>query len=490
MSPGHAKNADPGRDPGDEPRATAGARSKHGPEALAGAPSLGVTNVAKMKRRSAALAGISIGMTSFARTKMSRPFFMGLMTLVFAAVIPVPSARAAPPTIVTTGSDSGPGSLREALTSGASFVVISDEITQIEIDSPLVYSKKADLRIVGSGQTLLTDKDHTLLVVKQGANLSISNLDFRGAGDFNATSKGDGKGIVVNVPIERTGVVSLELENVSVYDVANHGIHISDCTLEDDCGSGGGGGGEGSPASIHARLTQVFVVGAGYGRFDADGVRIDERGLGSIVLAAKGSSFSEVGADGVELDEGGEGDVIVDVRDSSFTDNGAYCVAVEADPELDPSCIEEGKLDLDDGFDVDEAAQGSIYATFVNSSSVSNLDEGLDIDEQGAGDIVGDLVGIYSAENGDAGVKHSEEDGGDVTLEIRSISLLDNEDDGAQLESEDSGRIDVGVRDAFVAGSKKKGLKIAQDDEDEAGTLELLDSDISDGIELTNVEMI
>jgi hypothetical protein len=97
--------------------------------------------------------------------------------------------------------------------------------------------------------------------------------------------------------------------NVTVTGTAGHGIHVSDCTLADECGGGSGGAGEGSPASISLTLTGVTVIDTAYGRFDADGVRVDERGEGSIDFVATSSVFSGIGADGIELDEGQDGDV-------------------------------------------------------------------------------------------------------------------------------------------------------------------------------------
>ena len=40
----------------------------------------------------------------------------------------------------------------------------------------------------------------------------------------------------------QTGTVEVYLDNVGVYGVGNHGIHISDCSLVDECGAGSGGG--------------------------------------------------------------------------------------------------------------------------------------------------------------------------------------------------------------------------------------------------------
>lgn len=106
----------------------------------------------------------------------------------------------------------------------------------------------------------------------------------------------------------------MNLKNVSVSNVANHGIHISDCSFADDCGSGSGGGGDGSNASVSVLFNGVTIDNAGNGKFDADGLRVDERGIGSIYFKSFASTFKNVGADGVELDEGDEGSIYTQVK--------------------------------------------------------------------------------------------------------------------------------------------------------------------------------
>jgi hypothetical protein len=413
---------------------------------------------------------------------------IGLAIMLCVVGVHAPTAAAAPGVTVINGNDSGPGSLREALASGAAIVEIDDAVSTINLESTLEYTGQAALRIRGSGQSVVADGDYTLLLISEGADVSISNLAFQGIGGFSAASQGIGKGIFVDVPSDRAGVVTLELKSVAVFDVANHGVHVSDCNLDDNCGAGTGGAGEGSSASIHAILTDVVVDGVGYGKFDADGVRIDDRDDGDIWFEAVGSTFQAVGADGVELDEGGSGDVIVDVRDTSFDDNGGYCLVVEANPELDPSCLEEGELDLDDGFDIDEAGDGSIYGVVRHVTVSSNLDEGLDYDEEGEGDIDLDLDHVIAAFNGDEGIKLSEVDAGDLAARLRTVIAVANNDDGTQFESTHAGRIAVSVKGSVTLGNAKQGLNVGQDDDLELGVLKVWLSEIADGIKTTNVE--
>ena len=239
-------------------------------------------------------------------------------------------ALAQPAIHVTTGADSGPGSLRAALETAAGAVesvpilIVTD--VDVEIALTLTYAGRHPLVIHGNGQTVKTAANVTLLAVTEGADLTVSNFDFAGPGGFSIRERGDrsgagGKGIFVGVRDDQTGTAHLVLESVSVPGVAYHGVHVSDCDLADACGGGSGdGGGDGAPASIDVRLSDV-----GNGSFDADGIRIYERGDGDISFMSRVSVFNDVGADGVELDEGDAGDVIATVVDNGFVDNGAYC---------------------------------------------------------------------------------------------------------------------------------------------------------------------
>ena len=76
---------------------------------------------------------------------------------------------------------------------------------------------------------------------------------------YNVDAKA-GKGIFVDVRDDQTGTININLKNVRVEGVANHGIHISDCNLADKCGSGSGGAGEGSSASINVVLDNVTIL--------------------------------------------------------------------------------------------------------------------------------------------------------------------------------------------------------------------------------------
>ena len=430
--------------------------------------------------------------------------------------------------IVTSDADSGPGSLRNALeVQKASQIVISPLVSSIRIDSPLVFEQTRKLVIQGNGQTISSPKNINLLTVSRGADLEISNLGFSGPGGFSINNRGDqgqaaGKGIFVDVRNNQTGTVRLVLNHVSVSGVANHGIHVSDCDLADDCGTAGG-----SAASIEIKLDHVSVDNVGTGRFDADGVRIDDRGDGDIVFIASNSTFTGVGADGVELDEGGNGDVVAIVRNSRFNGNGAYCDPQVLDAFLprpdvgkyknrtrmpsqlpqrisgnpDRNCIEfdlqlygsgyvrefEYSIDVDDGFDIDEAGPGSIVANFWHSEINDNLDEGIDFDEQGAGMIFSRFVETSARNNRDDGFKLSEEDGGSVIGRVSASESINNGGKGFVFEEDDDGDLYVTVSDSKTEGNDGSGIEVEQKNTG-MGVLRVIDSSIGDSIDADGVD--
>ena len=443
--------------------------------------------------------------------------------------------------VVTNSDDSGVGSLRNALEiQNATEVFIAPEVSDIQIYSPLTYAATEGLTIWGSGQIVHSSDNITLLQVTNGADLTIANLDFAGPGGFHVENRGDlfgqqaGKGIFIDVPTTQVGDVKLNLSNVAVTGVANHGIHVSDCSLADDCGSGSGGGGDGSPASIIATFNNVSISDVGNGKFDADGFRVDERGMGNIVFNAVKFSADSVGADGTELDEGDQGDVITTLHKASFTNNGNYCnpdilnawlpaepegefaeeenvteadIPAEVNGSPDDNCFErevsfyddditveeyEFGLDLDDGIDIDEAGEGSIVASMTSTLIKGNLDEGVDFDEEQAGGVAVRFFGTRARANNDDGFKVSEEDDGSVSAVIVGVKAKKNGGKGIVLEEENDGNLAAIVRDTIAVkndDSDDTGIEAVQDDAG-TGTIEIRNSAIIDGLDLDGVSEI
>ncbi len=401
-----------------------------------------------------------------------------------AAVIPL-TATATGVAIVTNGNDNGLGSLRAALNSGANTIRIASSVSAISLTEPLSYDGEKRLKLTGRGQTVDAtglEGNADILTVSQGADVSISNLKFVGNAfsvNQDSSSPQGGKGIFVNVPATEQGLVKINIDNVSVSNVGNHGIHISDCTLRDECGGGSGGAGEGSSASVYVSLNQVTVNKVGFGKQDADGVRVDERGEGDIYFVARNSNFLNVGADGIELDEGNNGDVIADVSGSLFDNNGEYCLAIPF--TVGGACDDDGDPDVDDGFDIDEAGSGSLYARISDTTISNNFDEGLDFDEEDDGSIVMRLKNVFAMSNEDEGIKASEEGPGNIRADLRDLSLVDNNgnNEGVELEEADAGNVDVKVRDSIFMGGEDEALKVEQADDGE-GRLNIRNSTIEE----------
>lgn len=406
------------------------------------------------------------------------------------------AASTTAPALVLNGNDSGPGSLRAALAGGSHLVRIHRSVGNILINSTLAYSSSEPLSLIGWGQTIQANNsgdDFTLLEVSNGADLEVRHLNFDGGGGFSLDKPGDGKGIYLNVPGKRTGIVYLKLLDVAVVGVANHGIHVSDCTLGDACGSNSGGGGDGSTASLNVMLQNVTVRDAGNGKFDADGVRIDERNDGGIMLYVFNSVFHDIGADGVELDEGNRGDVYITVAKSFFEGNGGYCV--NAPLVLEHPCVEndEGELvlDLDDGFDIDEAGEGSLQGVIADSVVYGNLDEGLDFDEKDEGGIALNIFGVDAIGNADEGVKLSSAHDGNINVDFNRLIVTGNGDDGIQVEAEfGEGEVQVRFSDSRSTGNGKAGLNISQRNTTSPGTLKVRGFSEIDSLDLKNVEEI
>ncbi len=444
-----------------------------------------------------------------------------------AALLPATSFASGYAVVTDSADTLYKGTLRHALeVKKASKIYISKHVGDIEIYDTLTYSKRRPLSIYGSGQTIKANDDFTLLALTEGASLNASHLSFQGPGGFDVNNRADGdgvsgKGIFIDVRDVQKGTVYMNLKYVHVSDVANHGIHVSDCTLADACGSGGGGGGEGSDASIHVNFYGVTVDNVGNGKFDADGLRVDERGEGSIYFNSYKSSFTNVGADGVELDEGNNGDVVSFNKKDTYDFNGNYCdpnefigggddlefsvagnieddddaliaakdtylmdTATEERPNNDVSCFEVDDaefdedsgmteivlaIDLDDGIDLDEAGDGSIKMAMFASTISNNLDEGVDLDEEDNGNMIFKFIKSTAIGNNDDGVKLTEEDDGNVVAKVFGSKATGN-DKGFVFEEVDQGDLwfDIIKTDSFDNGGD--GFEMVEEDGD--GNLE------------------
>lgn len=324
--------------------------------------------------------------------------------------------------------------------------------------------------------------------------------------------------------------------------VAYHGVSVNDCDGGDSCGAGGEGGGNGSPASVSVYLNNVDIAEVGTGKFDGDGLRVNERSEGGINFFANRSSFTKVGADGVELDEDDTviegatpGDVMVHVTNSVFNNNGSYCNPdiLEVDlpdpaewdgdgePDLDwitdwlygafelpdNSCFEvtiededgntidsiddidnlaeyEVAIDTDDGFDIDEAGPGGLSGMLTNLDVNDNYDEGLDFDSLGDGDdnfVDLDIMAVRGGNNNDEAIKVSEEGNASVVVNMRAIEI----EGDVEVEEEDDGDLAVTIDGSYIGDDLKLSEKGSG-----AGTVKLRGTTVVDDRDFNNVEEI
>ena len=332
----------------------------------------------------------------------------------------------------------------------------------ISVSQPVIYTGSQPLRLIGNGATIdgslagsfVLDEDLTAvtqdgtLVFNTAKEVSISNLSV-----VNSATRG----IVVNIPEDAEGKdIRVRLNNVTIADSALFGLHVDDNADEFDDGVSG------SEIGIRLDLFKSIFVGNGTGAIDFDGVRVDERGNGSIIANIRKTIIDGNGGDGIELDEAGDGGVVASVSFSTFNGNGFF-----------------NEEDLDDAFDIDEADAGDIRVSVFKSEANDNMDEGLDFDEEGEGSAYVKLFKFEAQNNRDEGIKVDEEDAGDIIANIVRTEVLDNGDDGLQFTEIGEGIIGAALLKVEASNNAKYGVKMEQwviEDEEEnaeaAGYLE------------------
>jgi len=202
--------------------------------------------------------------------------------------------------LVSSSADFGPGTLRQALEDLASglgeLIFISSKVKEITIESTLEYIGTYPLTIQAEDMPrIIGSDDFDLLTTNATLEVVIGKVEFEGLGHYSITNQGIGKGIFVDVPNDATGTAAVILTNVKVSGVASYGVLVNDCT-EVNCGNGNQGTGGGSDASVEVVLNGVTVENSGKGRFDGDGVRVNERGMGDLRATITASKFNYNGA--------------------------------------------------------------------------------------------------------------------------------------------------------------------------------------------------
>ena len=164
------------------------------------------------------------------------------------------------------------------------------------------------------------------------------------------------------IPDGATDTVRLWLFNVEVRANGGHGVLVNDQLVPSTPDTEPPTRPEpaGSAAGLEVTVLSSRFVGNGYEALDRDGLRVNEGGEGDLRIAVRYSVAEDNGADGIEVDERSNGNVIVDMLGSRLARNGNFSSA-----------------DFDDGFDIDELDGGDILGQIVLSSANDNFEAGL-----------------------------------------------------------------------------------------------------------------
>jgi hypothetical protein len=327
----------------------------------------------------------------------------------------------------------------------------------IALGSTLTHTGSAPLVIDGRGATLIGPDVGSAISSTQGADLTVTDLTVEAAAEH---------GIYVEVPGNRTGTVSVVLRGVTLRDNGFSGLWVDDQVYD-------------SPASVSVRILRSVVSGnntAGIGEdldfdgilaaADKDGVRVNEGGFGDLRLFIQDSEFFENQADGVELDETGDGDVISQVLNSHFDDNGDQLQFPDEVPSGFPDDPDDYEKDLEDGFDIDENDEGSVWAQFVNVTANGNEDEGIDLDETYNGSIEMSGNNIVANDNFGAGIQLTESEDepdtdGDIILDLSHVTANDSRDSrGIRIEEFQAGDVVGQIVQATFDNNDSDGVRI------------------------------
>jgi len=318
------------------------------------------------------------------------------------------------------------------------------------LNAPIIYSGTQPLTLIGNGTTIDgANAGSFVLDADQTAVTNDATLVFNTAGDITLRNlnieNSATRGVAINIPDNAQGKdISVTLSNVNITYSALYGLHIDDNADEFDDGI------QGSAIGIDLKIVRSNFFQNGTGAIDFDGIRVDERGEGSIDAYIYKSHIDMNGGDGIELDEAGSGDVNVIMTTSTLNDNGFY-----------------NEVDLDDGFDIDEAGEGDINVFMKKIDVLRNQDEGLDFDEN----VI--LHRVVADNNVDEGIKVDEEDAGRILAKLSNTVVKGSGDDGIQFTELGEGRIIGSLRNVSTIGNAKYGIKMEQwVEEDEAAIVE------------------
>jgi hypothetical protein len=305
-------------------------------------------------------------------------------------------------------------------------IQFAPQLGTINLQQPLVFSGQQELTIHGHGNVVdgqALPASATAFTIDGGGNISIQGLTVRNAPDV---------GIAVVVPDASTGTLAVTLRDVHVHNSGGHGVIVNDQAEYFD--NPDSEANTGSAVSLDVQISASTFTNNGFTALDRDGVRLNEGGAGNLKVSIVETAVEGNGGDGVELDERGAGDVFVVVQGTHLDGNGAF-----------------SPVDFDDGLDIDEFDDGSIYGSFLQSTADHNFEQGLDFNENGRGDLRIDLQHVQAIGNHEEGIEYEEDDdfagGGDIVARLVAITARNNGaadgDAGVKLREKGEGNLSV-----------------------------------------------
>lgn len=352
--------------------------------------------------------------------------------------------------IVTHGYASGKGSFSDAVARANA----DAKITRIEIKpANLTVRLAASVTYTGAQPLTISGKRSTIdasavagsaLIANGGADLTLEDLTIRDA---------SGEGLEMQVPTTAAGTITVVLRDFTAIGNDGHGVLIND-QEQTETTDGVQPNGNGSAAALVVRVENVRFAENGYSVSDRDGLRVNEGGEGDLTFTAVNARSEDNAADGIELDERGNGSVLIDVRDTQILRNGKF------DPE-----------DLDDGFDIDEYDAGSISGTMIRTKANDNYEEGLDFNENNAGDLRVDLSEVEASRNREEGIDYEEDDdfagGGDLVTTMVDIIAngngADGGDAGLKIREKGVGDLEANVTRVQTSENVIGGISVRED---------------------------
>jgi hypothetical protein len=362
----------------------------------------------------------------------------GSIAVLVLATAPAIAATAS----VTNDNNSGAGSFRAAVrvanaNPSINLIRFRGNLGTINLESTATYTGGQDLAIHGSGTEISSAVPQTfdLFVASGGGNLTLKDITFQ---------DGD-SGVVVEVPGDAEGEISVSLLGVTITDNLRFGLEID----ENDPAPG-------EPFAASIGLSVAFSRFARNGLLDTDdedegdvdAVRVNERGDGDITATVIHSTFTDNGADGFELDEEGLGDATMTALHSSFDDNGTH------------------RVGGDDGLDIDESEDGGIWLNVVGSTFNGSTDDGIGLDESddetGTGDLHLTLVNVEASSNTDSGISVDEGGPGNFEAKFVLVSAEENDDKGADMTEADDGNFDGRAVNSSFSLNADDGIAVEQ----------------------------